>query len=82
MSVDTTSLVTAVDRAVGVNASAEAFIRGIAAQIQAAVDAALAADDAADQGSIDAANAAIASEVTKLTGATDKLAAALVSNPS
>jgi hypothetical protein len=77
MPVDISSLVAAVDRSVGLKASAAVLIREFAANITAAVAAALAADDAADQGSIDAANAAIAAETAKLTGASDDLAAAL-----
>ena len=80
MPVDLSSLIAAVDKSVGVKASAVALINGIAGKISEAVAAALAADDAADQGSIDAANAAIAAEVSRLTGSADELAAAIANH--
>jgi len=52
-----------VEKTEGTEQSAIALIQGFSAAIQKAVADALTADDAADQGSIDAANAAIA-EVT------------------
>ena len=75
------ALVAAVDRAVGLQNSAIAFITNSAELMKAAVAAALAADDAADQGSIDAANAAIDAVVAKQTASSDELAAALASTP-
>ena len=65
------TLRTAVDGAI-------ALINVIPARIQAAVTAALQADEVADQGSIDVANAAIAAEVIKITKEKEDLAAALL----
>lgn len=64
----------------GVEASAVALISGFAAQIQAAVEAALTADNSADQTSIDAANAAIAGVTQRFKDSAAKLAAALTAN--
>jgi len=63
-------------------ASAVAFINGIASQIQAAVTAALTADNAADQNSINAANAAIAGVTARLNSSAAILAAALAAGPT
>lgn len=65
----------------GTEASAGALIAGFSAQVAAAVQAALAADDAADQGSIDAANQAISAVTARFAAADDKLGAAVASNP-
>lgn len=75
--VNTADLVDAVKEADGVKNSVIAFISKIGARIQVAVDAALVADDAADQGSVDAANAAIADEVAKIKAVSAELGAAI-----
>jgi len=80
--INTDALIAAVDRAVGLEASAVAFITNSAELMKKAVADALAADDAADQGSIDATNAAIDAVVAKQTASSDTLAAALESNPT
>jgi hypothetical protein len=80
--IDVSGLIAAVDKSVGVKASAVTLINTFAAKVSEAVAAALAADDAADQGSIDAANAAISSEVARLTGSADELAAAIANHSS
>jgi hypothetical protein len=76
------ALIAAVDRAVGLQESAAAFITNSGELMKKAVADALAADDAADQGSIDAANAAIDAVVAKQTASSDKLADALASTPA
>ncbi len=75
--VDTTALTQAVTDAEGVAASVVAFIQNVGASIQKAVADALAVDDAADQGSIDAANAAIKAEVDRIVAVKTQLAAAI-----
>ena len=80
MPVDTSKLTEAVTRSTGVAASAISLISGIGERISAAVTAALEADENADQASIDAANAAIEAEVSKLNQSADELAAALTAN--
>lgn len=68
---------------VGAEDSAEVVIAGVADQITKAVTAALAADDAADQGSIDAATQAIAAVKAQFLASSDKLGAAIAStNPT
>lgn len=62
-----------------VEASAKAAFEGFGAQIQAAVSAALTADNAADQGSIDAANAAIAGVTARFVASAAALGAAIPS---
>lgn len=74
------ALVAAVNENDTLDASAVTLIEGIAAKISEAVAAALAADDAADQGSVDAAQAAIDATVAQLVASNQKLAAALVAN--
>lgn len=74
-------VVNAIDRAVGLQDSAVAFIQASGDVLKDAVRAALEADDAADQGSIDAAMAAIDLKVAEQTAASDRLAAALAANP-
>ncbi len=76
------ALAAATDRTVGLVASAVTFITNSGEIMKKAVADALAADDAADQGSIDAANAAIDAVVAKQTASADALAAALASNPT
>ena len=78
---DLSGLIAQVDRSEGIKASAVTLIIGFAAKIAEAVAAALLADDAADQGSIDAANAAI-NEVTAKMLASDTALAAAVANHS
>lgn len=79
--IDTTDVVAAVQNARGVMASATTLISTLGTRIQAAVTAALEADDAADQGSVDAAMAAIRGETTALTADAQALAAAISANP-
>ena len=61
----------------GVEASATALITGFAAQITQAVTDALTADNAADQTSIDAANAAIAEVTARFKASSEALGAAV-----
>lgn len=79
---DLSSLVAAVDRSVGVKASAVTLIEGFVARITEAVRVALEADDNADQASFDAAKAAIDAEAAKLTTGADALAAAIANHPA
>jgi hypothetical protein len=72
-------IVAAVTRAVGIQDSATAFITNAGEAIKEAVRVALEADDAADQGSIDAAMAAADAKIAELEGASDRLGAALES---
>jgi hypothetical protein len=80
MPVDLSGLIAAVTEAETVDASAVALIEGFAASVTAAVTAALQADDAADQGSIDAANTAIQGEVSRLVASKAKVATAITAN--
>ena len=66
---------------VGTEDSAEVVINGFSAQVSKAVSDALAADDAADQGSIQAAQAAIAAVTKQFTDSSAKLGAAVAANP-
>lgn len=75
--INTTDLTQAVTDAEGVEASVIAFINGFSAQLQKAVADALAADDAADQGSVDAANAAIKQVTDRVKAVSAGLAAAV-----
>lgn len=61
--------------------SAVALLRGQADAIKAAVATALADDDAADQGSIETANAAIEQVAQRFAAAGSKLADAIAANP-
>lgn len=79
--INTDALVAEVTKAKGVTASVVTFIQGIGDTIAAKVKEALDADDAADQGSVDAANAAIASAVADLVANNAALANAIVANP-
>lgn len=79
--IDTAALEAAVTNAEGVEASVIAFIQGFSAQIQKAVADALAADAAANQGSVDAANAAIAAVTTRVTALAGNLGAAINTPP-
>lgn len=76
------ALVTQVENTVGTEASAVAFIQGLGAEIQKAVDAALLADANADDASIQAANTAIAEVVARAAASAGALAAAIPANPS
>lgn len=78
--IDLSALVAEVTRAQGVAASAIALINGFAARIQAAVDTALAADDAADEGTAQAVREAIAGEAAKLSEASAQLESAITAN--
>ena len=75
------ALTTQVAATEGTEDSAAALIAGFAAQVTKAVTDALTADNAADQTSIDAANAAIASVTTRFNASAEKLGAAVVANP-
>jgi len=77
---DLSQVTAAIERAKTVQASATALINGFAAQAAAAVTAALTADDAADQGSIDAAVAAINQTAADLNASSDQLGAAITAN--
>lgn len=79
--IDLTALIAEVDRAKGIQASAVALIKGFGAKIAEAVTAALVADDAADQGSVDAAVAAINAKVVELSASSTELSDALTTNP-
>lgn len=65
----------------GVEASAVALIQNFAQQVQTAVAAALTADNAADQGSIDAANQAIQAVSARFQASGAALGAAVAANP-
>lgn len=78
--IDLTALLAAVEKAKTVAASAVALINNFAQQTAAAVTAALEADDAADQGSIDAAVAAINAQAADLAASSDALGAAVSAN--
>ncbi len=75
--INTAELESAVTEAEGVEASVVAFIGGFADKIKAAVADALAADDAADQGSVDTANAAVDAVTARVKGIAAGLAAAI-----
>ena len=79
--IDVSKAVAAVDRAVGAHASVKQILLSQAELTKKAVDDALAADDAADTGSITAANAAIDEVAAKLSASTDDLLSAVVANP-
>lgn len=74
-------LTTQVAATQGVEARATALINGFAAQVTKAVTDALTADNAADQGSIDAAVAAIASAKDAFNTSASALGAAVAANP-
>lgn len=78
--IDLSGLVAEVARAQGVAASAVALINGFAARVTTAVDAAIAADDAADEGTAQAVREAIAGEVSRLSGASADLENAITAN--
>jgi len=63
-----------------VEASAVALINGFSAEVTKAVTDALTADNAADQGSIDAANQAIATVTARFAAAGSTLGAAVSAN--
>jgi hypothetical protein len=81
INIDLSGLTAQLAKTKGVNASVKAFIQKILGDTAKAVADALAADDAADQGSIDAANAAIAAVTAEYAGESDALASAIVTNP-
>ncbi len=81
MPIDLSALTAQVAETEGIEASAVALIQGFSTKIQEAVAAALAADDAADQGSIDAANAAIAEVTARFKASAGALGAAVTSIP-
>lgn len=63
-------------------AGADTLIAGFAAQVTKAVTDALTADAAANAGSIDAANQAIAAVTARFKASSDKLGAAVASVPA
>lgn len=75
-----TELTTQVESTESIEASAVALINGFAVQVTAAVAAALTADNAADQGSIDATNAAIEGVRARFAASGAALGAAVVAN--
>jgi hypothetical protein len=74
------TLTAQVQKTEGTEESAGALIAGFSQAIQQAVAAALTADDAADNGSIEAANAAISEVTARFAAADDKLGAAIAAN--
>lgn len=76
--IDTATILAAVEKAKTVQASAIALINGFKDKVIAAVTAALEADDAADQGSVDTAVAAINAAASDLNTSSDALGAAVV----
>lgn len=75
-------LIAEVARQKGLKDSLIALVNGIGPRVQAAVTKALEEDDAADQGSVDVANAAIDQAMTDIKSNNDEFAAALANNPS
>ncbi len=75
-----TALTTQVAQTEGTEDSAVALIQGVSVAITKAVTDALAADNVADQGSIDAANAAIATVTARFTASAKKLGDAVAAN--
>ena len=80
--IDLTALIAEVERTKGIQASAKVLIEGIGPQIVAAVTAALEADDAADQGSVEAAVAAINTEIAGLAASSTELGNAIAAHQS
>lgn len=84
VNVDLTAHLAAVTRATSLAAGAIGLIQSIGPLITAAVTEALSADDAADQGSVDAAVAAIQTTINDHTSAlqasSDQLEAAITAN--
>lgn len=78
--IDLSALTAAVEQAKTIEDSAVQLINGFAQRVADAVTAALAADDAADQGSIDAAVAAINEQASALTASSSTLADAVAAN--
>lgn len=76
------ALATQVAATEGTETSAAALITGFSAQITKAVTDALTADNAADQGSIDAATTAITEVTNRFKNSADTLGAAVASNPT
>ena len=73
-------LATQMTKTVGTEESAGQLIAGFSQAVQAAVADALTKDAAANQGSIDAASAAIDQVTAQFAAADDKLGAAIVAN--
>lgn len=87
MAIDTTNITKAiadltnqVAATEGTEASATALINGFAAQVTSAVTTALAADNAADQGTVDSVTAAINSVTTRFTASAAALGNAVAAN--
>lgn len=76
-----TALQAQVEATKGVEASAKTLIEGFGAAVTKAVADALAADDAADQGSIDAAKAAIDATTAEFAASASALGSAIPANP-
>ncbi len=74
------ALTAQVEKTEGTEDSATALIAGFSAAITKAVTDALVADDAADQGSVDAAKIAIDSVTARFSASSDKLGAAVAAN--
>jgi len=70
-----------VARTRGVHDSAIVLINSIPARLQVAVEAAIAADDAADEGTLQAVRDAFASETAALNASASALADAVAANP-
>jgi len=75
-----TALTTQATNTETVEGSATVVLQGFAAQVTTAVAAALAADDAADQGSIAAANTAIAAVTARFVASAGTLGNAIIVN--
>ena len=76
-----TALANQATATVGTEDSAELILNGFAAAISKAVSDALTADAAANQGSIDAAQAAIDQVTAQFSASAAKLGAAVAANP-
>lgn len=74
------ALIAETSRTEGTEDSAGVLIAGFSAAIKKAVEDAIAADDAADQGTIDAVNKVIADVTARFVAADDKLGAAVAAN--
>lgn len=75
-----TALTNQVAATEGTEASAAALINGFSQQIQKAVADAIKADDAADQGTADAVNQAIAAVTQRFTQSANALGSAVAAN--
>jgi hypothetical protein len=78
--VDTATILAAVEKAKTVQASAIALINGFKDKVIAAVTAAIQADDEGDQGTVDAAVAAINAAASDLNTSSEALGTAVTTN--